>query len=83
LDFLQKNGYLAGEENEGKRYKTTLILTPKGNEVGREIVDKVNGVLRQTGFGFTEKELVTFYRSLTIISNNLESIVTKWESESK
>jgi DNA-binding MarR family transcriptional regulator len=83
LDFLQKNGYLAGEENEGKRYKTTLILTLKGNEVGREIVDKVNGVLRQTGFGFTEKELVTFYRSLTIISNNLESIVTKWESESK
>lgn len=78
LDFLAKNGYLATEEGAGKRYKTTLLLTEKGNEVGREIMDKVNGVLRETGFGFTEQEMVAFYRSLTLISNNLENIASKW-----
>ncbi|MBR3964815.1 MAG: hypothetical protein IKJ80_05365 [Clostridia bacterium] len=70
IEFLESNGYLVCD---AKRYKRPLILTEKGMEAGKRITDKVNRVLEKVGIGLTEEERVAFYRSLSIISRNLES----------
>ena len=70
IEFLESNGYLVCD---AKRYKRPLLLTEKGMEAGKRITDKVNCVLEKVGIGLTEEERVAFYRSLSIISRNLES----------
>ena len=72
LDYLEKSGYLTCEARCTKRYKSPLLLTEKGKEVGKKIYDKVNRVLDEVSIGLTEEERIAFYRSLTIISECLE-----------
>ena len=75
LDYLESNGYLVCNAKHAKRYKSPLILTEKGMEAGKRITDKVKYVLEKTSVGLTEEERAAFYRSLSIISRNLESCV--------
>lgn len=77
VDYLETNGFLTCESQSAKRYKAPLVLTNKGYEVGKKISDKISGILRETGTGITEEEMVAFYRSLSIISDNLENILKK------
>lgn len=72
LDFLEENGFIACETKLGKRYKSPLLLTEKGAEVGKKITDKINFVLDEICVDLTEKERSELYRSLTIISDSLE-----------
>ena len=74
LDYLETNGYLTGESKNVKRYKSPLILTDKGKEVGKKIADKISGVLDTISVCLTEEERVAFYRSLAIISDSLEAV---------
>ena len=74
LDYLEENGYITCEMKTAKRYKTPLLLTEKGNEVGKKIADKISGVLDAVSDGLTEEERVAFYRSLSVISESLEAI---------
>lgn len=74
LEFLETNDYLICESNHAKRYKNPFTLTEKGLIVGKEIFDKVNNVLAEVNKELPEKEREQFYRSLTIISDNLEKI---------
>ena len=77
LDYLETNGYLASRPKNAKRYKSPLILTQKGEEAGKNIAAKIDGVLDEIGDGLTEKEREDFYRSLFIISDSLESVAKK------
>lgn len=74
LDYLETNGFLTCESKNAKRYKSPLILTSKGNEAGKKIADKINGVLDAISGGLTEEERIAFYRSLSIISESLEAV---------
>ena len=76
LDYLETNGYLTCESKSIKRYKSPLVLTNKGSEVGKKIADKISSVLDAISDGLTEEERVAFYRSLSIISESLH-IVSK------
>ena len=77
LDYLETNGYLTCKSKSAKRYKSPLILTDKGNEVGKKIADKISGVLDTIGGNLTEEERLAFYHSLSIISENLEYVSKK------
>lgn len=79
LDYLETNGYLTCEVKNGKRYNSPFILTKKGREVGKKISDKIAGVLDEISVGLTEEERIAFYRSLTIISESLDKIASKYE----
>ena len=72
LDFLEENGYIVCETQHGKRYKSALLLTEKGVEVGKKITDKINFVLNEICVDLTEAQRIEFYRSLAVISDNLE-----------
>lgn len=74
LDYLEKNGYLICESKTAKRYKSHLILTDLGREVGRKISDKMDGMLRKIGAGLTEAQRQEFYRCLQLISDDLDEV---------
>ena len=74
LDYLDTNGYITREVESTKRYKSPLLLTDKGKEVGKKIADKISGVLDKISAGLTEEERVAFYRSLAIISDSLDAV---------
>ncbi|MBQ8408457.1 MAG: MarR family transcriptional regulator [Clostridia bacterium] len=74
LHYLERNGYLTREAKDARRYKSPLVLTEKGREVGRKISEKVDCVLDEISVGLTEEERIAFYHSLTIISDSLDVI---------
>ena len=74
LDYLETNGYLNCASKNIKRYKSPLLLTDRGIEVGKKIADKIDGVLDTVSGGLTEEERVAFYRSLSIISESLDAV---------
>lgn len=74
LDFLEKNGYAVCLADSVKKYKTPIVLTEKGTEVGKKIYDKVENVLDEIGNVLTEEERVEFYKSLTVISESLDKV---------
>lgn len=80
LDYLENSGYIFCESKSAKRYKSPLILTDKGSEVGKKILDKVNRVLDDVSVGLTEEERISFYRSLNIICDSLEQCVNSLQS---
>ena len=77
LDYLEKNEYLTCESKTVKRYNCLLTLTEKGENPGKKIAEKINGVLQEVGAGLTDEERAAFYRNLSIISSNLESVSNK------
>ncbi len=77
IDYLEKNGYISCESKTLKRYKSPLVLTDKGRAVGKKISDKIACVLDEVSGELTEEERIAFYRSLTIISDNLDGIATE------
>ena len=77
LDYLEKNEFITCLSPNTKRYKSPLVLTEKGSIVGKNIADKIDGVLDQISVGLTEEERQSFYRYLSIISNSLEAIANK------
>lgn len=72
LEFLEQNGYIVCETKYAKRYKSALVLTEKGLEVGKKITDKIDCVLDEICIDLTENQREEFYRNLTMISDNLE-----------
>ena len=82
LDYLESNGFIVCDAKSEKRYKSALHLTERGREVGAKISDRVDRVLDGVSDGLNEEERIAFYRSLTIICENLEKYVkTQQNSE--
>ena len=75
LNYLETNGYVTCESKNVKRYKNPLLLTEKGVSVAKKISEKINGILDYISDSLTEKERVAFYKSLSVISDRLESVV--------
>ena len=77
LEYLEGNGYLTCDSKSAKRYKSPLILTEKGTEVGKKIADKIDLVLDEISTGLTEEERLALYRSLSIVSDSLDAVAQK------
>jgi len=76
LEYLEHNGYIT---KAAKRYKSPLVLTQKGVEVGKKIAGKIDRVLEEISVTLTEEERVAFYRSLSVISDGLDAVAQKNE----
>lgn len=77
VDYLESNGYLTCETKSSKRYKSPLVLTSRGMDVGKKIADKINSVLKETSSGLTDDERADFYRCLSAISESIEKIAKR------
>lgn len=74
VEYLETNGYLTCESKSVKRYRSPLLLTEKGNEVGGQIADKIEQILQAIGASLSEEERLAFYRSLSMISGSLDDV---------
>ncbi|MBR5881262.1 MAG: MarR family transcriptional regulator [Clostridia bacterium] len=82
LDYLEANGYLTCHSKSTKRYKSPLVLTEAGLEAGQRIAAKIENVLQEISGALTEEERLSFYRSLSVISQSLESVFEESEKNS-
>lgn len=77
LDYLETEGYLTCSAKSAKRYKSPLLLTEKGMEVGKKIADRIDQVLAGISVELTETERIEFYRCLSLISKSLENVAAE------
>lgn len=77
IEYLESEQYLKCESKRAKRYKSPIVLTEKGMEVGEKIAERIDKALSEISFGLTEEERASFYRSLSIIHNNIEAVAVK------
>ena len=74
LDYLEKGGYITCESGAGRRYRTPLHLTERGQAVCRAINEKIERIVEGASRGLSEPERRSMYRALTRIACNLERI---------
>lgn len=79
IDYLEKNCYLVCNSKTEKRYKSPLKLTDKGNQVGKEIVIKIDSILDMASKGMSEEDRKVFYKSLITISKNIQDFCDNYE----
>lgn len=77
LNYLEKNGYLICEAKSARRYKSPFMLTDKGAKIAEKISDKIAYFMEQVSADLSEEERLQFYRSLSLISKNLDNFVNK------
>lgn len=77
IEYLEDKGYLVCNCKNTKRYKSPLILTEKGRVIAKKIAEKIGGVLDEISDSLTEEERISFYRSLSIISDSLDTVAKK------
>ena len=77
LEYLETNGYLTCEFQTAKRYRSPLLLTEKGAEMGRIIAGKIGTVLEGIGSELSDEERRAFYHSLSVISESLERVAQR------
>ena len=81
LDYLEKNGYLVCKSDSKKRYNATFELTELGLAAGKRIADKINAVLDEMSVGISDEDRMVFYRSLNIISENIDKVAKSYKKE--
>ena len=78
LDYLEKNGYIICKSDSKKRYNSPFELTERGMRAGKRIADKIAEVLEEVSKGISEEDRAVFYRSLNIISENIDKIAKSY-----
>ena len=55
-------------------------LTDKGREVAKKLVLKIDSMLERASDGLSEEDRIIMYRSLALISSNLQKIYENYEN---
>lgn len=79
IKYLESEGYIYCPTSAHKRYQSALLLTEKGELVGKELTEKIDKVLYEVSEGLSEENRRIFYQSLTTICENLEKICIGYE----
>lgn len=74
VDALKKDGYITSNSKAEKKYRDPLRLTEKGVETAKGIVEKIDRIVEAAGEGVTPEEREIFYKTLQIISDNLQKM---------
>ena len=74
LDYLELHDYVVCESNQKKRYNNYFRLTNKGADKAKYIANKIDNILDEVSKDLTKEERIILYKSLNIISDNLEKI---------
>ena len=78
---LEKLGLVFVDEDDGKKYKNLIKLTAKGKKAAKFVAEKIDGVLELSSDGVSEKERDKMYKSLAIISQNLNKLCEKYDEK--
>ncbi len=78
IDYLEENGYIQCQTFTHKRYKSPLTLTEHGKVVGQAIAAKIDAMLDRASEGLDNDDRAIMYRSLALISDNLQKICSNY-----
>ena len=81
VEYLEKEGYITCEATTKKRYKSPFFLTEKGETAGEIVAQKIDNVLAGASIGLSEDDRLIFYRSLALISENLQKICDDYDDK--
>ena len=81
VKYLEENGYLRCESKRVKRYQSPLILTEKGEEIGKRIAFRIDRILSRACDGVSEEDRRIMYRSLAVIRENLSKLCETYEED--
>ena len=73
IDYLERNGFLVAQPKDGKRYKTPLCLTQKGEETGKKIAREIEQAIAEMDAKVPKEDLTVFYHTLLTISEHLDA----------
>ena len=81
LLYLENHGFLVREGNAseriregGKHYRSPLLLTERGTETARGLVERIDHVLEAVSIGVSEEDRANMYRTLKQIDENLRDL---------
>ena len=83
IEYLEKQGYIACRSRAQKRYRAPLELTDQGRAVGEIVAGKIDRILCDASEGLDEREREIMYRSLALISGNLQRICDEYDAASQ
>lgn len=83
IDYLEKQGYIICRSSAQKRYRAPLILTEQGRVAGDRVAQKIDRILCDASAGIDEEEREIMYRSLVLISENLQKICDEYDGASQ
>ncbi len=78
IEYLEANGYIVCDSSLKKRYRSSLMLTDKGQNIGNTIAEKIDKILDLASVGLSDENRMIMYECLTLISNNLEELCKKY-----
>ena len=80
LDYLEKNNYIICKSDSKKRYNAPFELTERGMRAGKRIAEKIAAVLDEISTGLSSEDRLIFYRSLNIISENIDKVAKSYKN---
>ena len=81
VEYLEDNGYIKARPKDAKRYKAPLELTEQGHSAAEIINRRVGMILDEASVGISDSDREILYRSLGIISENLQKICDNYDAE--
>ena len=79
ISYLETNDFLKCESTAKKRYQSAFVLTKKGVTTAKKIAEKIDSVINKASEGLAEENREIFYKSLSLICTNLETICNNKE----
>lgn len=76
-ELIEKEYVIYADQEEGKKYRAIVKLTEKGVSVTEQIDGIICEVVNEIGKDLEDKERNIMYRSLEIVSKNLDSLAKK------
>ncbi len=74
IDMLEEGEFVVCPSKTQKKYNCPISLTEKGIFVAKRVAEKIDTIVSTASKGLSEDNRKIFYASLTLISNNLETI---------
>lgn len=71
---LEQAGMVNRNDPEGKRYRSSLLLTEKGKEIARNVNELVYAAVMQASTGYGPEDRQIFVNVLSMIAGNLQKI---------
>ncbi len=81
VEYLEENGYIKKRPKDAKRYKAPLELTERGHSAAEIINSRIGMILDEASVGISDADREILYRSLGIISENLQKICDNYDAE--
>lgn len=71
---LEQAGMVRRIQNNGKRYRASLLLTPRGETAAQAVGEIAQRAVEQAGEGYDQQSREVFYSVLAMIAGNLHTI---------